>query len=733
MRACPGRNLFVVLVVAFGPSVVVGGCGRNIPPGNPSRSTARSPAESVRPSPGEGNRPSSFITTPDDWNAPVGSPLFPPADPPRFPPPPVPGTDPVVIPNCTVQYEDRQIVSAEVDGKIDLIATPMKQRPDGLWEYRLFDGTVVTHDPARFDPKNPHPRVEFNPREKERLSPDKWVPYYKLRDGDVVTAGQVLCMLDDSLITTRMNGALKVKDSSAEVVKAAQQGLKFTDEKIELTLKASGALAVVERLNDQITRSRFAENLAQSYQSIAKAEAEYEEARVLLSRHWIRSRVDGIIRNVAKRSGEYVHAGEKIFEIQSTEKVRLEGNLDVQYYDRVKRNMVVTVEPALPSAPRKSHADHRQEVTGVAVTGHPTRPLIVSVGLDRKALVWDPNLTNEPGRPLFPHQLPHPVGIRSVACTPPGSPSVLAITGGEDGRVRVWDLTDPNKIPTTPAREPAESHTSPVTAVAVSPDGRFAATAAGREIFIWDLSTGKRLYSLPPEHRDTVTSLAFTPQALLVSASKDRTLKAWKVGAGEAKVAKTLDHRSGVLDTLGVSPDGGRVLFDQDKGRIDLVSLSPDAPTIGQLVNSGPTTAFATVALFAPDGYAQNATADNPLYTLVTAGGEGDLKGALQLWQAPQAGGRGSEIARLITPGRATVTCAAFSPHKDHRFLVVGTAAGTVHVWTPPAVPARKLEGRITNIDSTDPRYVTVRVEMGNKELGLLDRSAATVIVQPGQ
>jgi hypothetical protein len=42
-----------------------------------------------------------------------------------------------------------------------------------------------------------------------------------------------------------------------------------------------------------------------------------------------------------------------------------------------------------------------------------------------------------------------------------------------------------------------------------------------------------------------------------------------------------------------------------------------------------------------------------------------------------------------------------------------------------------RLDGRITNIEATDPRFVTVRVEMTNKDVNLLDRSAATVIVNP--
>jgi WD40 repeat protein len=303
--------------------------------------------------------------------------------------------------------------------------------------------------------------------------------------------------------------------------------------------------------------------------------------------------------------------------------------------------------------------------------------------------------------------------------------------------VRVWNLADRAKLPKTPSHEPADFHAAAVTSVAVSPDGTFAATAAGRDVFIWNLTTGKKLYSLPPEHRDNVTSLTFTPQTHLVTASRDRTLKVWKLGAEKAAVARTIEHRSGVVDHLAVSPDGGRVLFDQGKDRIDLVDLTTGpttGQTVGQLSNTGPSVAFATLAVFGPDHAAPGTPPEQlPPYSVVTAGGEGDLKGGLQVWQVARGGGRGAEVARLVTHGRAAVTCAAFSPHKDAPFLVVGTERGSVQVWTPPSGPAKKHEGRITHLEVTDPRYATVRVEMSNKDLGLLDRSSATVIIHPGQ
>lgn len=822
------------------------GCGKSPLPPSATSTTATGGGPAT---------PALTVSMPDNPSAEVGAELYASIEAPRFPPAVLHGTDPIVIPNCTVMYEDKQQLSAEVDGKIEMIASPMILRGlfsitarslellaaigvpdpvlaklarlrdrefgpgtrdvleveldriltaeeqehwtrlilnnaavrDGLYEFRVQDGipggTLITFDPAR-PPQVLHPSIVFHPRDFK-----KQVPYWRLGDGDRVTEGQMLCLLDDQLVSTKITSALKIKVASGTALASSEEGVKLSKDKIDLDLKGitTAVVAKVELLNDQITLTRFVENQSQALQSIAKAVADYEEAMVTLNKHRITSRVDGIIRSVAKRPGEFVRAGEKIMEIQSTEKVRVEGNLDVQYFDQVKRDKVVSIEPAVPIAPVKSHAWHRQEVAGVAVTGHADRSLIVSVGLDGAALVWDPNLTNADGRPVTAHNLPHPVAVRAVGCTPPGGNAVLIVTGADDGKVRIWDATDPTKLPENPTREPADAHTSSITAIAISPDGKFAATAAGREVFIWDLEAGKKRYALPPEHRDTVTSLSFTPQTKLVTVSKDRSLKVWKLGADKVAVDRTVDHRSGDVDTLGVSPDGARVLFDQDKGRIDLVTLG-NGQTTGQLSNVGPSVAFATLAIFGPDLAGFKLTDQSlaalrmakvpetvlvklaplkdkelsredfvreitsalnkeeterfqhhvlnhvlPPYTIVTAGGEGDLKGGLQWWRTPRAGGRGAEIARLITPGRVPVTCAAFSPHKERPFLVVGTDRGTVHVWTPPPVTTSQLKGRITNIEATDPRFVTVRIELPNKELRLLDRSAATVIVNPGR
>lgn len=674
--------LFALVPVALTGLLV--GCGKSPPP---QESAPKVPATTVSSS---GARPAE-----------VGSPLFTPTAAPQYQTT-ISRNEPVVIANALAQFEERQVVPAEVDGSIDVIATP------------ILPGEKVDPD-----------QIVYYKRDVEKRRPLR-----RISESEEVKDGQILALLDDQQIDAKLKGAEKIKAAAEIALKAAGEGRVAAFKKLELTRKGDGiAVSQKEVLDDQLTYQRFVENEAQSLQTIARAEQDAAEATVILAKHQIKSRVNGIIRSIAKRPGEYVKAGEKIMEIEATDRVRIEGQLDVQYAPFIHRNMTVTVEPAVPSAPIAQHTGHRQPVTGIAVTSHADGPLVVSVGADGNALVWDPNLGKKANRPTVPTNLPHPVGVRSVAATPATSKATLVITGADDGKVRIWDVANRDRLQPTPKAEPEDAHTSAVHSIAISPDGRFFASAAGREVFIWDLAGAKKLYTLPAEHRDNVTAVSFTPQSTLVTTSKDGTVKVWSLGTEKAAVTRTFDHRVGAVEALGVSRDGARVLFDQDKGRIDLVDLV-SGQTVGHLQNVSSAGSFSTLAVFGQQEVPFGAKEDAlPPYGVLTVGGDGDLKGTVQYWHAPRTGGRGAEVGRLITPGRAPVTSAAFSPVRGEPFLVVGTSAGGVYLWKPPAEERRAHTGKIVNIDPTDNRYVTVRVEMSNKDAKLRDHSAVTIIV----
>ena len=322
-------------------------------------------------------------------------------------------------------------------------------------------------------------------------------------------------------------------------------------------------------------------------------------------------------------------------------------------------------------------------------------------------------------------RLPHPAGVRSVAATGRLAKVQMVATGDDTGAVRLWDVANPDKLSTRELARFDEAHGAAVTAAAFSPDGKFLATAAGRDVWVWGVAEKKRLYALPGDHRDAVTSLRFTPQATLVTAARDKAVRVWKLGDKGAVLAARMDHRGGAVDVLGVSSDGARVLFDKDASRLDVVALG-DERSVGSLQTSGGGR-FAGLALFSADDA-----------FILTAGGEADQRGELTVWEAPQPGGRAAERRRLMTRNGATATCAAFSPDPDKPFVVVGTNNGEVAYWAAPgrAEQGKQMVATVVSSLPADARSLTLRVEMANPtdqfEGGLSDRSLATIIITPG-
>src|SRR5690242_283975 len=157
----------------------------------------------------------------------------------------------------------------------------------------------------------------------------------------------------------------------------------------------------------------------------------------------------------------------------------------------------------------------------------------------RPALQQSPAASsNNSQAPNAPQQLSSPQQATAVLVAEPGTPAMPAPSGSQQ-----------------PDRVFSSGHTSAVTAIAFSPNRRWAATGGeDKAVRIWELATASELRVLTG-HTDRVSSLAFSPDGQrLASASADGTMRLWDPATGTSlEVSNT---GSGPAEQVVFSPDG---------------------------------------------------------------------------------------------------------------------------------------------------------------------------------
>jgi WD40 repeat protein len=181
---------------------------------------------------------------------------------------------------------------------------------------------------------------------------------------------------------------------------------------------------------------------------------------------------------------------------------------------------------------------------------------LVSASNDKKVLVWNLK-TGKRLQTINPQSTP----IRSIALSPNGQ--LLATGGGEyvdqntskDTSIQLWDIKTGKLLATL------EGQTSPISSIAIAPDGQTLVSVAD-SIKIWNLRTKQLLHTIPGGS----ASIAISPDGQkLVTAAWDHSVKLWNLRTGT--LLKTLFEPS---------------INDQNFGRIYTTSIafSPDGKTI---------------------------------------------------------------------------------------------------------------------------------------------------------
>jgi WD40 repeat protein len=201
---------------------------------------------------------------------------------------------------------------------------------------------------------------------------------------------------------------------------------------------------------------------------------------------------------------------------------------------------------------------HEGPVYGLVATSDGRRIFSVS-DRDPAVRVWDV----EGGTALntLTPNSPHTIAI---AITPD---DCYVITGGDDGKDRVWDIGH-----SVMAR--IREQGAGVYSIAVSPDGTYLVSGSKRALgrdptgILWlrDLDTGALLHTLHG-HKGNVTRLVFTPESrFMISGGQDSDVHIWDVDSG--MLLNTLSGHTSAILLLWVSHDGRYLVTGANDGTI---------------------------------------------------------------------------------------------------------------------------------------------------------------------
>jgi WD40 repeat protein len=606
-------------------------------------------------------------------------------------------TDPVVIPASQIVILRKQDLPSKVDGTLSWIGV-------------VIDEATA----AKLSPRD----VYQHPRTKTL--------YRRLLPGDRVKRDQVVALINDERAYLDSEGANIKAKSTEEEVKAHDVAVAKIQEYVDAfsEVRRRDVLTKSEVLNAEATLAGKKADAVGKRGAADTAASDAAKGKLILDQHTLRAAIDGEVQIIARNEGEGVKTAEPILVIHNFDQLRAEGNLPKEYIGTIRPGDDVTLETPTDLHAGISFDQHttNKPITAVKVGVRNGSPIIVSAAEDGWVYAWERNL-NVLG------SWKQSGAVRSLAVTPPGTDRSLLLVGCDTGVARLYDLAN---IGPQPLLELDGKHDGGVVAAAFSPDGKYLVTADERNIYLWDVATGKKKYDFNArEHHSLITSLSFTKQGRVISTAREPSVLVWMVGDQGAKVEHRFDARTGDVGQPGVSDDGSRLLLDADKTRLDVIHLK-EGRKERPIITGGESARFHTFTAWSPE----LKKGDDTRLIATTSSNDG----VVQLWRAPTSTTRSAEVARLITRRGAQVTDAAFSPVGENGFIVVGTKKGDVHLWELPNVDDLKSELRSTvthveNLIESSGRTSRVLVDFENPQRNgnyqLRPGSTVTIVIQP--
>ncbi|CZR52554.1 related to WD40-repeat protein (notchless protein) [Phialocephala subalpina] len=259
----------------------------------------------------------------------------------------------------------------------------------------------------------------------------------------------------------------------------------------------------------------------------------------------------------------------------------------------------------------------------------------------------------------------HSSSVTSVAFSPNGK-QVVSSSG--DNTIRLWDAA------TGAALQTLEGHSSWISSVAFSPNGKQVVSGSrDSTIRLWDTATGAALQTLEG-HSSSISSVAFSPNGKqVVSGSWDNTIRLWDTATGAA--LQTLEGHSSWISSVAFSPNGKQVVSGSRDNTIRLW----DAATRAALQTLEGHSDWISLVAFSPDGK-----------QVVS----GSWDNTIRLWDTATGA-----ALQVLKGHSSSITLIAFSP--DGKQVVSSSYDNTIRLWdTATGAALQTLEGHSSSISS---------------------------------
>ncbi|MGO9959763.1 MAG: hypothetical protein ACLP50_27930 [Solirubrobacteraceae bacterium] len=224
-------------------------------------------------------------------------------------------------------------------------------------------------------------------------------------------------------------------------------------------------------------------------------------------------------------------------------------------------------------------AGYDRSVLAVALSADGQRA--VSGGDDGMVRVWDLAAGTQRGAPLTGHD----GSVLAVAISADGQ---RAVSSSDDGSVRVWDLAAG-----TQRGAPLTRLDCRVLAVAISADGQLAVSGGDDGMVrVWDLAAGTQRGASLTGHDCRVWAVALSADGqLAVSGGDDGSVLVWDLAAGTQRGAPLTGH-DGSVWAVALSADGQLAVSGGEDGTVRVWDLA-EAHCLLETVNDGVVTSIA--------------------------------------------------------------------------------------------------------------------------------------------